>query len=315
MFTGIIRHLGQVKNIRHSSDGSVGLEIVAPFSRTLHEGDSVAVNGVCLTALFTNDTTWTCRLMAETLKKTTLGFLKTGATLNLELPAKAGDSLDGHIVQGHVEGVCEITDISAVGDDRVFTFRPPQSLVPHIIPKGSIALDGVSLTIVDVHEDTFTVSIMPYTLEHTTFGTRTVGDRINIETDSHSHTVWYAGKVVHGDGRGTGIGFPTANITFEGTPNFTEEGIFACRAMIEDDPTVYAAALHIGPRPTFEGATPSVELHILCFPSQTLYGRRIQFTIVQKIRDIQKFKTQKELTAAIEEDVRQARNILLQPPQ
>lgn len=191
MFTGIIRHLGQVVNIRHSSDGSVGLEIAAPFSGSLHEGDSVAVNGACLTVLFTSDTTWTCRLMAETLKKTTLGSLKTGNIVNLELPAKTGDSLDGHIVQGHVEGTCEITDISPIGDDRVITFRPPQALMSRIIPKGSIALDGVSLTVVDIHEDTFTVSIMPYTLEHTTFGSHSVGDRINLETDSHSHTVWY----------------------------------------------------------------------------------------------------------------------------
>ena len=106
-----------------------------------------------------------------------------GDHVNLEPALSLGATLDGHIVQGHVDGVCTISDITHVGDDRIFTLSTPPALIEYLIPKGSVALNGVSLTVVDVLDDSFTVSIMPYTLEHTTFGESKVGDRVTMEAD------------------------------------------------------------------------------------------------------------------------------------
>ncbi len=313
MFTGIIRHSGRIETSTEAPDGSILLEITAPFSQDLNEGDSVAVNGVCLTVLSHTHTTWTCRLMAETIKKTTLGSLAVAEIVNLELPAKAGDRLDGHIVQGHVDAICTIIDSASHGDDNVKTFKPPKDLLPRITPKGSITLDGVSLTIVDVTDTAFTVSLMPYTLEHTTLGTKKVGDTVNMETDKSRALLWHTGVVVYGDGRGKTLGFPTANIALDYPSAFTHEGIFACRVMIADDPTMYAGALHAGPRPTFPGALPSVEVHILNFHAQDIYGRKISVAVIEHIADIQKFNTTDELIAAITANVAAARAILVTP--
>ncbi len=311
MFTGIIRHSGRIRTSAQAPDGSIILEIAAPFSQDLREGDSVAVNGACLTVLSHTDATWTCRLMAETIQKTTLGSLAVAEIVNLELPAKAGDYLDGHIVQGHVDAICTIIDSASHGDDKVITFQPPKELLPRITPKGSITIDGVSLTIVDVTDSAFTVSLMPYTLEHTTLGTKKVGDTVNMETDHTARLQWLSGLVVHGDNRGTALGFPTANITLDDHSVIPQEGIYAARAMIENDPTLYAAALHVGPRPTFANATPSVELHIINFASRNLYGEKIRFTVIQKIRDIAKFDSTQTLINAIQNDVEQVRSILM----
>ncbi len=312
MFTGIIRSIGTIVLSTPQEDGSVVLEIQAPFSADLREGDSVAVAGACLTVLSHTDTTWTCRLMMETLKKTTLGTLQPGDTVNLEQPAKAGDLLHGHIVQGHVDGTCTITAIQQQGDDRVMTFEVPSSLAPRIVSKGSVTLDGVSLTVVDVHDTSFNVSFMPYTLQHTTFDNKKVGDRVHIEADKTRANVWYSGVVEQGDQRGTSLGFPTANISLPEGPSLLPEGVFAARAMIEGDPTMYAAALHVGPRPTFPDAAPSVELHLINFVPRNLYGQSMQFTIIEKVADIKKFDSVDALSTAIKENVRQATEILLQ---
>ena len=183
MFTGIIRQLGIISDIKNVSSQEVLLTITSPLSSQLHEGDSVAVNGVCLTVLSFNDTSWQARLMAETLSRTNLGALTPGSTVNLEQPLQLTQLLDGHLVQGHVDGVGDVLAITAVGDDRVFTIKPPENLLPYFIPKGSVALDGVSLTIVDVMTDTFTVSMMPYTLANTHLGKTSVGYKTNIEVD------------------------------------------------------------------------------------------------------------------------------------
>ncbi len=183
MFTGIIRELGRISDQDSSGDGNV-LTISRPASfKDLREGDSVAVNGVCLTVLTTTAATWQVRLMHETIAKTNLGELSKGSVVNLERPVAAGERFDGHFVQGHVDGVTEVVEITAVGDDRVMRFAPPAPLLPYFIPKGSVALDGVSLTIVDVLPDSFTVSFMPYTLEKTTFGATKMKDRVNVEVD------------------------------------------------------------------------------------------------------------------------------------
>lgn len=188
MFTGIIRHLGIIDSVEKEL-GTATLTISTPLSNDLQEGDSVAVNGVCLTVLSHTEDTWQLRLMKETLKKTNLSAISRQDVVNLERPLAIGERLDGHFVQGHVDGVCTIEKITEVNNDRIFTFRPPAELLTYLIPKGSIALDGVSLTIVDVTSDTFTVSIMPYTLEHTTFGKRKAGDTINMEVDMMSKYV------------------------------------------------------------------------------------------------------------------------------
>ncbi len=182
MFTGIIRHIGTISHKEATPEG-VFLTIETALSSELSEGDSVSVNGACLTVLSHTDTTWTLRLMEETLKKTALGELTEGSIVNLERPLAIGDRLDGHFVQGHVDGVAKIVDLTAAGDDSIFTIEPDKALMPYIISKGSIALDGVSLTVVDVTDTTFTVSIMPYTKEVTTFGSRSVRDAVHIEVD------------------------------------------------------------------------------------------------------------------------------------
>lgn len=310
MFTGIIRHMGRISAVATKPDGSMTLEIEAPFAADLKEGDSVSVNGACLTVLSHTDTTWTCYLMAETIQKTTLGNLHAGDTVNLELPAQAGDRLDGHIVQGHIDGVCAITHIENRGDDKIYTLTPPFALLQFITPKGSIALDGVSLTVVDVVNNTFTVSLMPYTLSHTTLGEKAVGDSVHVETDKMRQPIWHTGTAVRGEGRGAELGFPTANVTLDAYSPLPEEGIYACRAFLNDDPTLYAAALHVGPRPTFTDSPASVELHILNFPSRELYGTTVRFTCVQKIRDVAKFDSVEDLQKAITEDVQKASEIL-----
>lgn len=311
MFTGIIRYIGTIENVHKLSDGSVELTISALFASDLHEGDSVAVDGVCLTVLSHTNTTWTCRLMAETIAKTTLGSLSRGSLVHLELPTKAGEGLHGHIVQGHVDAVCTITNISPAGDDRVIRFQPPKEYMDRIHSKGSIALGGVSLTIVDVTKDTFTVSFMPYTLQHTTFGTTRVGDTVNMETDHSQDAAWISGIVTRGQRRGTALGFPTANIVLDKSSISPHEGIYAVRAMIADDPTMYAGALHVGPRPTFTDAAVSVELHLISFPPSDLYDLPIRFRVIGRIRDVVKFESAEALVAAIRQDVATATSILM----
>lgn len=183
MFTGIIRHLGKIAHIEQLSDGATQFEIVSELASEISEGDSVAVNGACLTAIEIQDDRWVIRLMQETLEKTSLGDVREGGSVNLERSLAVGEHLDGHFVMGHVDGVVEIVKIDEAGGDRVFTFSLPSPLAPYLIPKGSVCLNGVSLTVVDVFDDSFTVSMMPYTLEHTTFGSLSSGAAVNIEVD------------------------------------------------------------------------------------------------------------------------------------
>lgn len=182
MFTGIIRQLGEVVSLEKSDDG-YRLSTNKPKNWTVSEGDSIAVNGACLTVLPESGDNLVFHLMQETLDKTTLGNLKPDAQVNLEQTLAAGDRFDGHFVQGHVDGVAEIVDIAETEKDKVFTFKAPASLAKYLTPKGSVALNGVSLTVIDVDEDKLRVSMFPYTLEHTTFGKNNVGDKINIECD------------------------------------------------------------------------------------------------------------------------------------
>ena len=182
MFTGIIRHVGRVRAVRRVATGAQLAIDVGPAAEGLGLGDSVAVSGACLTVVSLSGSEARFDVTAETLSRTTLGDLRAGASVNLERSLGVGDALDGHLVQGHVDGMAVVR---AVGNSRdpSWAFSAPDELIAQMVPKGSVAIDGVSLTLVDVTDDRFQVSLIPATLAATTLGARAVGDRVNIETD------------------------------------------------------------------------------------------------------------------------------------
>lgn len=183
MFTGIVTHLGSVKKAS-SRRGLLELRIEAPaIAKELRQGDSVAINGVCLTATATSRKAFQAQAMGETLARSTLGDLGRGTVVNLELPARLADRLGGHLVQGHVDGVAEVVRMEDDAGARRLWFRIDDELLSYMVPKGSITIDGVSLTLVDVGSTTFQVAIIPHTLEATTFAGIRVGSRVNIEVD------------------------------------------------------------------------------------------------------------------------------------
>jgi riboflavin synthase len=149
----------------------------------LREGDSVAVNGVCLTATRVDERDFSADVMRESLRRSSLRDTEPGSRVNLELPLRAADRLGGHFVQGHVDGVATVRDVREDGFARVVTFDAPPELLRYTVEKGSIAVDGVSLTISAVDDASFSVSLIPETLERTTLGTASYGHRVNIEVD------------------------------------------------------------------------------------------------------------------------------------
>jgi riboflavin synthase len=146
-------------------------------------GDSVAVDGVCLTVTALDSDSFTALVSAETLRKTTLGERKIGDRVNLEAPVTLATKLSGHLVQGHVDGTATVERVVPEGESQMWYFRLYPELVRYLVPKGSVAIDGISLTVVDVWKDGFSVAIIPKTLALTTLQFRKVGDRVNIETD------------------------------------------------------------------------------------------------------------------------------------
>ncbi len=146
-------------------------------------GDSISVNGVCLTAVETSPGTVTLEIIPETLSRTNLGDLVEGEEVNLELPMPADGRFDGHIVQGHVDGVGTVEGITPSGDSRVVAIQAPRSLLKYLVEKGSVTVDGISLTVARVEEDGFEVAVIPHTLEVTTLGLRKPGDTVNLEVD------------------------------------------------------------------------------------------------------------------------------------
>ena len=180
MFTGLVQDLGEVITADASDDG-VRLTIASGLE--LAEGDSIAVNGVCLTATAIADGQFAADVMNETLRRSSLAEAGAGARVNLELPLRAADRLGGHFVQGHVDGVGEVSDIRDDGFARVVTIGIPAELMRYVVEKGSIAVNGVSLTVAAVDEDGFEVSLIPETLERTSFGQASVGSAVNIEVD------------------------------------------------------------------------------------------------------------------------------------
>jgi riboflavin synthase len=182
MFTGLIQELGRVESVKSSDEGA-RLRIRAELAKELEPGDSVAVSGACLTATAVDEDGFSADVMHQTLSLTTLGELEPGSPVNLELPLRATDRLGGHVVQGHVDGVAVVRSVVEDGFARVVTFDAPQDLLRYVVEKGSIAVDGVSLTVSAIDDDSFSVSLIPETLERTTLGTAEVGRPVNLEVD------------------------------------------------------------------------------------------------------------------------------------
>lgn len=182
MFTGLIADLGDVTALHNDREGAT-LEIETRLAGELGEGDSIAVNGVCLTATEVRDGSFAAQAMRETLERSSLGELEVGARVNLELPLRAADRLGGHVVQGHVDGTGVVGEIHEQGFALMLEIEIDTGLRRYLVEKGSIALDGVSLTVSALHDDGFEVALIPETLERTNLGKIASGDRVNVEVD------------------------------------------------------------------------------------------------------------------------------------
>ena len=183
MFTGIVEGLGTISNIRSSGRGK---QITADAEFSLdgtHPGDSIAVNGACLTAVVVAGNRFQADVSPETLSKTTFGRMKIGERVNLERALRFSDRLDGHLVSGHIDGIGTITQRKSLDNSIIITVAVAESLARYLIDKGSVALDGISLTVNECRVDGFDVSIIPHTAKTTTLHLKKQGDSVNIETD------------------------------------------------------------------------------------------------------------------------------------
>jgi riboflavin synthase len=185
MFTGIVEGTGTVAGLAAAGDGrGARLEVEAPWlAGQLAVGESVAVNGCCLTVAAATTGGFAADLVAETLRRTALGGLATGARVNLERPLALGGRLGGHLVQGHVDGVARVLERTPVGDGEEVRIELPADLERYVVEKGSIAVDGVSLTVAGIGPGWLTVALVPHTLEVTTLGDRQPGDPVQLEVD------------------------------------------------------------------------------------------------------------------------------------
>ncbi|MCY4489907.1 MAG: riboflavin synthase [Thaumarchaeota archaeon] len=186
MFTGIILGTGSVERIsKNTRDGSAVQMTVnlGRYSDGLKTGQSVALNGVCLTATKLSKSNCTFEMIGETIKKTSLGKLSLGDFVNIERSLKAGDRLEGHFVQGHVDGTGTIKKIKCLPEEVRVSIKIPKKLAKHVVKKGSIAIDGISLTVTSKKGKTISVSLIPHTINTTNFKAKKLGDKVNIETD------------------------------------------------------------------------------------------------------------------------------------
>ena len=183
MFTGIIEAIGTVREWARNARGARATIASGPLLEGLRMGDSIAVDGACLTVTALKGEGFTCDLSVETLARTTLGSLRVGSRVNLERPLRLGDRLGGHLVTGHVDSVGEIVRRTPQGDGEFWRFRFPKDLAPLLVMKGSIAVDGISLTVADLTQDVFAAALIPHTLRHTTLPSKRVGDPVNLEAD------------------------------------------------------------------------------------------------------------------------------------
>lgn len=182
MFTGLVQELGTVEDVSRNPDGA-RLTVSSPLAGDLSEGDSIAVNGVCLTAAAVRDHQFAADVMNETLDRSSLGAAGAGARVNLELPLRAGDPLGGHIVQGHVDGVGQVAGVQPDGFSRRMRIEADPDVLRYVVVKGSITVDGVSLTVAEADDRSFTVSLIPETLQRTNLGAAQDGTSVNLEVD------------------------------------------------------------------------------------------------------------------------------------
>src|SRR3990167_5873752 len=181
MFTGVISHLGKVESIEGAK---FAFSAPASFIKSLKKGSSVAVNGVCLTLKNSpSGRKFNVDLMPESIRRTSFSDLKKGDLVNLELAMSTNERFEGHLVQGHVDGVADLTSLKKQGNSRILTFKIPNALSRSIAEKGSISLNGISLTVIDAKGNQFTVGIIPYTWENTMLKQLKDGDKVNIEVD------------------------------------------------------------------------------------------------------------------------------------
>ena len=184
MFTGIVEELGRVAAIQALPDNAIRITIEGPTVLSdANLGDSICVNGVCLTVAEQNGDQFTADVMSETINRTTIGDLLAGSQVNLERPVTLATRLGGHLVQGHVDAVGTVSARERSENWDVVTITPPKELLKYVVEKGSITIDGTSLTVSAVTDSTFSVSLIPATLEKTTLGIRQIGDRVNLEVD------------------------------------------------------------------------------------------------------------------------------------
>ncbi len=189
MFTGLVESLGTVREIVFEGAGC-RLVVAAEIAAELTLGESVAINGACLTVVAVDAETCLFQLSPETLQRTILGTLLPGDRVNLERALRLSDRLGGHLVQGHIDGMGHVAERSEQGEWVTVWFRCPLELAAQMVPKGSVAVDGVSLTVVEVGADRFSVALIPHTLEHTTLGFKGPGAAVNLETDLLAKYVW-----------------------------------------------------------------------------------------------------------------------------
>jgi riboflavin synthase len=201
MFTGLVAAKGTVEAIERA-DGGARLRVRTRLAAELSGGESIAVNGVCLTAREPDAGSFAADLMAETLERSSLGPLAEGDEVNLELPLRAGDPLGGHVVQGHVDGTGAVESVTEHGLARVVRVAAPSELLRYVVEKGSIAVDGVSLTVTEVDDGGFSVSLIPETLERTTLGSAEPGRTVNLEVDvlaKYVEKAWRGARPGNGD--------------------------------------------------------------------------------------------------------------------
>ncbi|HOC33702.1 MAG TPA: riboflavin synthase [Ruminococcus flavefaciens] len=183
MFTGIIEEVGTVKAVQHSGSNSFIRIEAKKILEDIHLGDSIAVNGVCLTVTHFDSTTFQADVMNETLSRSSLGSLRNGSPVNLERAMAAGGRFGGHIVSGHIDGTGTVSDIRNDGIAVWYTISANADILRYIVKKGSIAIDGISLTVAKVTDNSFSVSIIPHTASVTILGTKKIGDIVNLEND------------------------------------------------------------------------------------------------------------------------------------
>ena len=186
MFTGIIIGTGKVTKLDQKTKNRSAIQMtvnLGKYAKGLKIGQSVAINGVCLSATKISNNNCVFEMIDETTKKTDLGNVKAGSTVNIERSLKVGDRLEGHFVLGHIDGVATITKIEKKPKEVKIWFKIPKKLTKYVVKKGSIALDGISLTLVDVKKDVASVCLIPHTINVTNFKSKKIGDKLNIETD------------------------------------------------------------------------------------------------------------------------------------